>query len=320
MSSWRFTFAIALIAFALDGCGDIRSAGGSTETENSVAARSIPVDSVLDDRNRPDGVPTVAMLRFDQSNLDFSQVDSEGRDLAFETSDGAPIPFQIVLWNKASRKGLLNVRIDTPQLAIGSRIVFRWGMTLAHRSDSAAVWSGIPDSQRTALTSVLVDDFEGGVLNNRLPDTSFWFIAALGTGTGLASAGEGRPGSALRMVIASATGPYVLAATLLAPTPRSFRAMDSLVAWVRGTGKVRLALEHMGGRGVQRAYAVRNLEGGWQRVCIRPQDFEPPSDSENIGWTAVQDSVNYVTFGIEGGSELWIDDIRIHGIVRGDLE
>jgi len=33
----------------------------------------------------------------------------------------------------------------------------------------------------------------------------------------------------------------------------------------------------------------------------------------------VRDSVNYVTFLVQGGSQLWLDDIRIHGIDRDDL-
>lgn len=322
MGILRVVLPVASIALALGGCGDIRSAGNSTETENSVMARSISVDSILDAGNHPLDVPTIATLRFASTNLDFSQVDSEGRDLVLETKSGSPVPFQIVFWDKTIARGLLRVRLDTSLLAPGSRFLFRWGQGLARRSDSTAVWTGIGDSQRVAVTSVLVDNFERGVLNNQLPDTSFWFIAALGSGTGLAPAGEGRSGSALRLVVSSpqTSGQYVLASTLLAPTPRSFRAMDSVVAWVRGTGKVRIAMEHMGGSGIQRAWAARSLTPDWQRVCVRPQDFDSAEGSGNIGWTGVRDSINYVTFVIEDGSELWVDDVRIHGIVRGDLQ
>jgi len=58
------------------GCFDDRISGNTTQTENTVTARSILVDSVLPDWNRPAGWPTVATLRLDSSNFDFRGSDS----------------------------------------------------------------------------------------------------------------------------------------------------------------------------------------------------------------------------------------------------
>lgn len=40
----------------------------------------------------------------------------------------------------------------------------------------------------------------------------------------------------------------------------------------------------------------------------------------NVGWHSIRDSVNHLTLLFEGGAEMWIDDIRIQGINRTDVE
>jgi hypothetical protein len=109
--------------------------------------------------------------------------------------------------------------------------------------------------------------------------------------------------------------------------------MDSIVFQARGSGRVRLSLEHLDSSQIQlvyqgrlgelhpsRTWTSRTLYAGWSRIALRPADFDAADGlSGNVGWSGVRDSINYLTFFIEGGSEMWLDDIRFHGIVRGDL-
>jgi hypothetical protein len=328
MKTLRPASALALpCALLLWNCSDNQLAGNSTETENNATARVIRVDSILAPSNEPQKVPTVATLRLDASNFDFSRSDSEGRDLSIQGTDGVAIPFQIVFWDRIAELGRLKVRIDTGLLRPGSRFVLHWNQTPAVRSDSAAVWAAIPDSQVLAINSVLVDDFEHGVLQNLLPDSAVWRTGKSTSATissfGLVTAPAGRSGQVLHLSYTADTtsGQYVLTGTQLAISPRCFRSMDSLVFWVKGTGLFSPALEHISDTSSVKAWRRRVLDTGWQRMSIRPQDFDSAlkNISSVVGWSGVRDSVTSLTFLIGGGSDLWIDDIRIYGIGPDDL-
>ena len=319
------------------GCFDDRSAGTSTETENAVAARSILVDSVLQPWESSLAAPTVATLRLDSTNFDFARSRDSGLDIAVEAEDSSPIPFDVVSWDRVADRGRIQVRIDGPRLLPLARFLLVWNLPVSHRSDPAAVWSGITDSQKLSLNSVLVDDFEGGsILHNRLPDTSFWYVGGFIPSSGLSSAGAGRAGTAFHLVCGPGqcdTGRTTLAATLLATSPRSLRSMDSIVFWARGTGSIWVAMEHLDSLQLLRiqkgqidslqplrAWTSRALDTAWREIRLAPTDFDPPDGKfGNIGWTGVRDSLNYITFQIQGGAEMWIDDIRVHGINRADL-
>jgi hypothetical protein len=327
------------LAMLFLACSDPESAGGtSTETENSVACRSIPVDSVLDSSERLGWNPAVATLRFDASNFDFSRSADSGLGLAVVGSDSTtPIPFEVVFWDSLSGRGRIHVRIEGGLLLPRRRFLLRWGRSRLRLSDSAEVWAGVTDSQRTASTSTLVDDFEGGsLLRNRLPDASFWYLGGSLTGSGLDSASPGRGGTTLRLACATGqcdTGRTLLAATLLAGSPRCLRSLDSVVVWARGGGKLWISMEHLDSTQVRyantgkldslhpsRAWANRAIDSGWSRIAFRPSDFDAADGvSGNVGWAGVRDSINYITFLLEGADQLRLDDIRLHGIVPADL-
>jgi hypothetical protein len=315
-----------ILPLVLWSCFDSQVAGNSTETENNITARLIRVDSVLPSWNRPSSVPTVATLRLDSSNFDFSRTDSTGRDLAVLGLDSVPIPFQIVFWDRVAARGRLHVRIDTSLLRPGSRFILGWRRPLAIRSDSSSVWSAISDSQNLAINSVLVDDFEGGVLQNILPDSAAWYTGKSDSATlssfGIATAAGGRTGQVLHLAYKadSTTGQYVLATTALASTPRCFRSLDSIVLWERGGGHVGVAFERIANGVSHKAWKLLNLDTGWQRLRVRPQDLDIATvTSGNVGWQAVRDSVTNLTLFTEGRSDLWVDDIRIYGIGPDDL-
>lgn len=319
------------------GCTSNRSAGTSTETENAIVAISFSIDSTLAGLSVPKGQPAVATLRLDAGRYDFSASRSDGQDLEVVQADGTPLPFEIVHWDPASAHGRLRVRIESPLRGRWSRMVVRSGLAPAIRQSPLEVWKGIPDSSRSAWTSVPVDDFESGnLLRNLLPDSSFWFLGGALPGSGIAAAGNSRSGQALRLVCGAGqcdAEPTILAATQLSRRPRGFRSLDSIELWIRGSGRVWIALEHLDSlqmarlaRGridslePRRAWASRAADSLWRRVAIRPSDFDPPDGrSGNVGWSALRDSLNYVSVLLQEGSEVWIDDLRFHGILEADL-
>jgi len=337
MNSRIRTFA-ALLPLAATGCLNERLAGTSTETENALAARSFSVDSVLPANDLPPDVPVVATLRLDASKFDFATTRADGQDLSVAGPDDKRIPFEVVYWDPAHSRGRLRVRIDTALRKPGSRFEVRSGLPPAARASSEEVWARIPSEQKLSWTSVMVDDFEGGsLLHNRLPNASFWYQGGFAPVSGLAQNIAGRSGSSLHQgctIGQCDTSRTLLGATLLANSPRGFRSLDSIELWARGSGRIWIALEcldsiQMGRmqRGrldsieTRRTWTSRTLDTSWHRLSIRPGDFDAPDGQNgNVGWTALRDSVNYFTFLLEKGTDVWIDDIRLHGILAEDLK
>jgi hypothetical protein len=178
-----------------------------------------------------------------------------------------------------------------------------------------------------ALNSVLVDDFEGGVLQNLLPDSATWTTNTSDSGSissfGIVAA-QGRTGHVLHMAYQadSGAGQYALTSTALATTPRCFRSMDSIVLWERGGGRFTVAMEHIANGVSRKAWKVMPLDTGWKRIRIRPQDFDsasPTGKFGNLGWKAIRDTITHLTLFAAARSDLWIDDVRIYGIDREDL-
>lgn len=311
-----------VLAFGLwlGGCSADRSSGGTAETENAISAREFRVDSLLPEWNRPKGVPTVATLRLDSNNFLFRGLDPAGRDLDIRRLDGSSLPFEILLWDPPRRQARLRVRLDGELLEKGSRLAVWQGLPTVRRENPTSVWSGIPDSQRIELTSVLVDDFEGGSIKTRLPDSSSWYLAT-SAGTGITLSAMGRAGHAVRLVsTGSSADPVALAAALLVPSPKSLRSIDSIVFWARGKGDARGALERAGA-GIQVvAWSAIALDTSWQRIRIVPGSFDTAArTSGGARWDEVRDSLTHLSFWMQGAGELWIDDPRLYGIDRDDL-
>lgn len=331
------TLGALFICWAVAGCTSNRSAGTSTETENAIVAISFSIDSALAGLAAPDGLAAVATLRLDAARYDFSASRPDGKDLEVARPDGTAVPFEIVFWDPAHAQGRVRVRIDPPLRGTWSRIVLRSGLAPATREAPLEVWKGIPATSRSVWTSIPLDDFESGnLLRNQLPDSSFWFLGGAIPGSGIAAAGFGRSGSALRLVCGTGqcgTERSILAATLLSRRAASFRALDSVELWTRGSGRIWIAMEYLDSvqsarlaRGridslePRRAWTSRTVDSTWRRIAVRPSDFNPADGrSGNVGWIGLRDSVNYLSILFEGGTEVWIDDLRFHGIVDADL-
>lgn len=325
MSSLRLGLVLGAACILAASCSEDRHTGNSSETENTLA-RIVSVDSLLPDWNHPKKVPTVATLRLDATNFDFSKADSTGSDVDVATQDSVPVPFATVFWDKRAKRARMHVRLDTTLLAGRSRFLVRWGRPRMARSNPAAVWLGIPDSQKLAINSVLVDDFEHGSMRNLLPIPQTWYTATSDSGRitsfTLGAAGARRTGNALGISYSAngTTGQYALIGTEMGPGTYSLRSLDSLVFFARGSGSFYPSFDHFVNNRGYKARTKVAIDSTWRRIRVRPVDFDTTVDaSGNIGWPKIRDSVTNLTFMISGNGELWIDEIRIYGIDRDDL-
>jgi hypothetical protein len=317
---------LALSLGLLAGCGSDRVSGNTVETENTVSARELRIDSLVPAWARPDSGATVATIRLNASDFDFRRSSASGLDLKVERLDSTLLPFETVIWDSATGMGRLRVRIDPTLQRPGSRIRLRWGLPLLQRADGIATWGGIPLAWKTVLTSVAVDDFEHGNLANLLPSPTQWYSSASDScnvsAVQIGSAGKGRAGNAIFVNYQAnfANDRYALIGTRLGSAPRSLRALDSLVFWTRGSGILSLAFDHLRNDTGYKAWTHIMLDTAWTRVRIRPQDLSVADGiGHNIGWTAVRDSVTNLTFLVNGSGSLWIDNVRLYGIDRDDL-
>lgn len=318
---------LVLATGGLLGCGDSQ-VGTSTQTENHLGMRILRIDSIVPAADRPDSGTTVATLRFDRFNFDFTQADSAGRSLACERIDGAPIPFSIVYWDRIARLGRLHVRLDASLMAAGSRFVLRWMQPEANRSDANAVWHAIPDSHRLTIGSVLVADFEDGNDTTRLPTRPRWRAIASDSSPSprlqFPEASGGRTGLALSFDYQITDSTLVVLKTPLVAggSARTIRGLDSIVFYARGTGGSALftAFEH---HDKMKAWKLDTLGASWKRIRIRPSDFIPASNPTggNRGWEAIRDSATHLSFLLTEatGKSFWIDDIRLYGLAPEDL-
>lgn len=82
------------------------------------------------------------LIRLSESNFDFSQAQSDGRDLRFKKPDDTPLPYEIERWDTEKKRAEIWVKIDTIFGNDNTRF-FRmyWGNTSAvSESNSAAVF------------------------------------------------------------------------------------------------------------------------------------------------------------------------------------
>lgn len=321
--------AVLGMCFAfLAGCADDRSAGNSIETENSVAARVLRIDSIIGGTSTKTGNSAVVItLRLNSLNFSFSRSSTDGRDLRIETSGGDAIPFRIVFWDSVANVARVQVRLDSALLASGQGIRLCWGTQQPKPlSDSVATWSGFTASQMAMLTTTLVDDFEDGDDITALPWKYPWRSSLSAKNASLSwsieDAAHGRSGKALRArFTADSVNSWVLVGVPFGASHHVFRSLDSIVFQARGKGVLTVALEHLDGALGPKTWKSIILDTAWKRIRIRPSDFDSADGvGQNLGWERVRDSVTDISFFGWTGSEFQVDNILLHGIVPDDLK
>lgn len=317
-----------LLLALLCGCGEDRSSSTTSETENVVTAREFIVDSILPAWLPLDSRPVVATLRLNASHLPFDSIDSAARSLDFVDMDGEMLPFEISYWDKASKSGRIHVRIEDPRASLSSRIRMRWNRPAVDRSNADSTWKGITPDRRLILNSLLLDDFEDGDVVSRVPSGASWFTSAPQESTsveppGIVRDSLRRSGNVLSAAFVADRSKfrYVVLGLGFGTLPLAFRGMDSLTLAVRGPTRLSVQCEHVGAGVTRKAWLHFDLDSTWKTLSIKPGDFLPAdgTGSNVVGWDGVRDSINALTFLMSGGTRVWMDDIRIHGLNQDDF-
>lgn len=322
-----------LAALLLAGCGEDRAAGNNgTSTDNVLTAR-ISIDSVAFALARPDTGAYPLLVRLDSGAVRHDLTLPAGADLSVRFDDDSPAVFAVREWDRTSRLASVWVKIPRPLLGRNRQLRISYGDGVPRSlSDTQAVWKGVSPTLRRNLTSLVLADFEQDSLLTPLPCACNRWYANASPGTNLLTPAPGKPiesaivadptGKRTWVLHMSWNGPvghWVLAGTRLGTRNHRLRTLDSITLRARGSGVLRVALED--GRDSSersKAWAPVTLEPEWKRVVIRPSDFDPP-DQWNYGWFAVRDRVNTFTLFGQQGTDLWVDDVVLHGVGPQDL-
>ena len=97
---------------------------------------------------------------------------------------------------------------------------------------------------------------------------------------------------------------------------------DSVIALVRGTGTFRMVFwaKGIGLSQPDWSQTARELPlpGTWTRIAIPTDSIGFASGTDSFQWK--NSCLHKITFGLRGDGELWIDDIRLHGVDILDLQ
>jgi len=124
---------------------------------------------------------------------------------------------------------------------------------------------------------------------------------------------------ALHVVFGATGTDFALIGTGLGHGPNRFAGLDSITLRARGKGAIRVAFENNTDTTANsKAWAFIHPDSTWREFSVRPSDFEAPTTAAR-GWKAIRDSVTTLTLFLNDGGELWIDDIRLHGLTESDI-
>lgn len=91
---------------------------------------------------------------------------------------------------------------------------------------------------------------------------------------------------------------------------------DSVIALVRGTGTFRMVFwaKDLGLSQPDWSQTAHEqpLPGTWTRIAIPTDSIGFGSGADSVHWK--NSCLHKITFGLRGDGELWIDDIRLHGV------
>lgn len=334
--AFRHLLAVGCALCVLLACDGDRAAGNNGTSTDNVIVATFSVDSIAGAQAPPDSGAYPLLVSLDSSRIEFARTMSYGADFLIQYGDSTPLPFQVREWNNKDRVASLWVRIPRGDLWRWKTLVLKYGDGVPRRlADSAATWNDVSDTLRAKLRTTLLADFEDGPpLRPLLPRqrTDWYFDWSEGTVVA-------KPSRSVRLEPAQeydsirkskvihldwktpAGGGWVLFGARLGTSAHRMAALDSIVFWAKGDGTIRVALEDRrdSTTDLKKAWTRIQLDNTWKRYRVVPSDFDA-LDSLNMGWETVRGTVTtFTVFGMTG-TQLWVDDIRLHGISAWELQ
>lgn len=219
------------------------------------------------------------------------------------------------------------------RVVVGDSVIENSVAVGAGESAQSNVYAFQPDS-------VTVMDFESGTAEFVLKelglsaeayiyvtDTDVVTVPAVGEplSESIEDAGAGRDGKAIHWKSYGDIGIWSFFGVWICPEKSTcdLSALDSVVYYVRGSGKYFFAIEALGKSNIEgKAVFDDSLETAdeWKRVCVKPSDFiDSDSSWGNFGWDAVRKTVTTITISPLDTTEIWVDDITLYGIKPSDF-
>ncbi len=201
-----------------------------------------------------------ALVRLDETVVDFAQTEKDGADIRFTKQDGTPLPLEIERWDKAARRANIWVRIDTVHADDDAHaVIMFWG-----NAGASAVSNG-------AAVFDTADGFCGVWHMNANCDDATYFSRS-GTASGLSDT-VGIIGSCLRF---GGNG-YAKVSGLMGMPPALTLSAWAYLDTVKNTGAEIVSIgdaalirmdDHWNDKGTHGAYCVRPDAVGDSTHCF----------------------------------------------------
>lgn len=290
--------------------------------------------SLISSWMRPMAEPYVLVLRLD-STFNFAETADDGSDIHLYNANGEQLPIEIDSWDKGIQSGTINVRLENLADTV-AMWTLEWGDIYDPAREPVDVWKGLSDSLVLALNSVKILDFEdSNLFMNNLPEPLTkrdWYIQAHEGATLLDSVGKNISkaieesndstfGKNVLHVKYEATSPeYIVIGTRITEIPQDLSRLDSVEVWVKGDGKFEIILETIVESDTNyKATYLGKADSVWTRIAVRPQDFETENIKSYHGWDVTRNRITRFTMFAYDGNEIWVDNVRMYGVNRDDL-
>lgn len=293
--------------------------------------REIEMEEVASDWMLPLADTTIVFVRLD-SNFNFSESMINGNDLRFTDLNGNVLRSKIVSWDDSLMNAKIMVRLEGSD-GIGS-IQMHWGRKASADINDTNIWEGIPDSLMQAINSITLIDFESGKLESAFKyadgTTREWYykpqeatVTVTPSVDNIEDAfvkDDARGGTVFHWAATSENKSlWSMIGSRINQHPANFSGLDSASFYAKGTGELGFVLEVLDEPTGKVKY-VDTLTGEWKRYSLTPEDFvEGDGKYGNMGWDFVRPRTTTFMLWVVGNAEIWLDDIRLYGINRDDL-
>ncbi|WP_407443819.1 DUF2341 domain-containing protein [Fibrobacter sp.] len=294
-------------------------------------SKTIPVESLVSEWMKPIADTTVVFLRLNSDNFNFEEAMINGNDLRFTDSEGNRLESQIAAWDDSLENGIARIRLNGN--ASIDTIHMYWGKTAAADINSKNIWKGLSDSLYTELNSLKLIDF-----NSQKLESAFdygdghhkWYFEPQDTNVTTVPSAENvsegfekddeRDGYVFHWQSSSKVqNKWSMIGSRICEKPANFEGLDSITLYTKGSGLLGIALETLEEPTGKAKYEV-DLDSNWTKISFTPADFVEGNEKYgNMGWDFVKPRVTTITIWIVEESEMWIDDVRLYGINRDDV-
>ena len=212
-----------------------------------------------------------------------------------------------------------------PSLPAGDVQLFTYS---SHYAEAVAdtlvtIISGSTVSWKIATPSMLLESFEDPTLFRD------WYYVISDTGAKIDTTiavidrlefDSDRNSTVFHGTYSAPIGSSVIFGLKMSDSVLDFTALDSIVFYAKGDGKLRVSLENWSGtpgdpnnlKAWTGDYTVSNT---WQRLVIRPSDFlTAQEDLSTTGWESVRTKVKQFHIFALLGTEIYLDDIWFYGV------